>query len=181
MRTYFTICLFTIFFKPCDAQHLNFQDSTRFQTAHGENYKYQWNGTNQGLEMINKRNQKINFLTKDNSELPDNYVTGIACMLNGHTYTSTKNGILLWDNYTFLLMNKENTRLPENHIIGLSVGPGDCLLIHTKNCGILKAIGRCIRIYKIEKPKKSKSYLRPSGRFTKGSTSTYASKSLFPV
>ena len=154
MKTFFIICLFTVLLKPCEGQHLNFQDSTRFETAHGESYKYLWNGTNEGLEMVNKGSHKSCFLTKDKSKLPDDYVTGIACMLNGHTYISTKNGILFWDNFTFLTMTTENTPLPENNIIGLSVGPGDSLLIHTKHCGILKAIGRCIRIYKFEKPKK---------------------------
>jgi len=182
MKAYFIICLFTVLLKPCESQHLNFQDSTRFETAYGENGNYQWIGTNQGLYFINKWKGKINFLTKDDSRLPDNYVTGIACMLNGHTYISTRKGILLWDNYAFLSISTENTRLPENHIIGLSVGSGDCLLIHTKNCGVLKAIGHCIRIFKIEKPKKNKSHLKPTGHFTKGGCPNCDAQSmLFPL
>jgi len=126
-------------------------DSLRVITARGETEKYIWEGTNQGLYRTNKSNGKRKFLTLKNSKLPDNYITSIACLIDGQTYIATLNGILFWDNYSFFLITTENSDLPENKVIDIKVGPGDALIIKTKSCGIFRGIGHCIKAYKLHR------------------------------
>ncbi|MEO6133232.1 MAG: hypothetical protein ABIQ02_15425 [Saprospiraceae bacterium] len=125
------------------------KDSLRIETATAAGGKYKWIGTNQGVYMINTNKGKGRFLTTKNSRLPDNYVTTIICYPDGQTLIGTHKGILLWDNFSFYIVNSENSRLPENDIENLCFAEGG-LLIKTKHCGILKAIGECIQVFSMK-------------------------------
>ena len=126
-------------------------DSLRYNTASCDTYKFSWQGTNQGLYMINNQNGKRNFLTVKTSKLPDNYVTCIACCDNGQTYIGTRKGILFWDNFAFFLYNTENTDLPENDISSLKLDHKQDLWVKTRNCGLMKAIGHCVKLFRMHK------------------------------
>ncbi len=85
----------------------------------------------------------------NNSKLPDNYITSIACDAEGRTYVGTRNGILYWDHYAFILINTENSKLPENHITCLEFDHDGNLLIGTRNAGLFKGIGRDVKPFKL--------------------------------
>ena len=116
-------------------------------TAMGECEKFLWLGTNQGLYQITKSNGKRKRLTEKNSRLPNNYVTSIACASGGQTYIGTKNGILLWDKTTFLLLNTENSNIPDGYITALAVDRDDSLWIGTYNSGLVKCTGNPIKSF----------------------------------
>ncbi len=126
-------------------------DTSIVITALEENSRYTWIGTNKGLYRVNNRNGKYWHLTCKKSTLPGNYVTSIACFPGGQTYIGTKNGILFWDNSVFIPITMENSDLPENYITLLSPDSSGNLLIGTRTCGLLKGIGKCVKVFKLIK------------------------------
>ncbi len=119
------------------------------QTAIGQTEKYTWVGTIQGLYRINNQTGRTYFFTEKNSNLPANMVTSIVCYPDGQTLISTHKGILIWDNYTFILITTENSGLPENDILKMTLDH-EGLFIKTKHHGMLKAIGKSLIINKFE-------------------------------
>ncbi len=119
-------------------------------TAIGESDHYIWVGTNEGLYKINKNNGVRSHFTNKNSRLPHNYVTSIACTKDGKTYIGTMNGILMWDNYAFLLITSENSSIPDNHITALAVDRDDNLWIGTYGDGLLKSTGDAIKPFRTQ-------------------------------
>lgn len=124
-------------------------DSLRVETAICANDKYIWIGTNLGLIRHNIRTGKEWMLTEENSNLPSNVITCIVCLSDGQTYIGTTNGILIWDNYAFLVINTENSELPENYIREMFLDQQENIWILTKDCRMLKGIGRYIKRFRL--------------------------------
>ena len=124
-------------------------DSIRVQTAICANDTYIWIGSNMGLIRHNIRTGKEWLLTKENSKLPSNMITCMVCLSDGQTYIGTTNGILIWDNYAFLVINTENSELPENYIQEMFLDQLENIWIRTKDCRMLQGIGRHIKSFRL--------------------------------
>ena len=109
--------------------------------AIADNGKFIWIGTNKGLLRINKKSKQSTSFNKANSPLPSDYVTAICCGENGNVWIGTSNGILRYDNFTFILINSENSGLPDNHITSLVVDSKKNLWIGTFFGGLVQAAG----------------------------------------
>ena len=116
-------------------------------TAIGQSDKYLYIGTNRGLYQKHKPSGRTLLLNEKNSRLPGNYITSIACTRDGQAYIGTPNGILMWDNFSFLQLTTENSELPENHITALVVDQNDDLWIGTHDSGIVKGTGNPIKTF----------------------------------
>lgn len=99
--------------------------------ALAETDKYVWVGTDDGLFQILKSNNKVNHLTPDNSVLPGLEITAICSKSNGEVYIGTTNGLVRFDNFTFILLNNENCALNSNHIKNLTCDNQDQVWIET--------------------------------------------------
>ena len=124
-------------------------DSIRVETAICANEKYIWIGSNMGLIRYNIQTGKQWLLTEENSKLPSNMITCIVCLSDGQTFIGTTNGILIWDNYAFLVINTENSELPENYIHEMFLDQNENIWIRTKDCSMLKGMGRYVKSFKL--------------------------------
>jgi Two component regulator propeller len=155
MKTSFFIlfpCLFnyTISFSAQDLPAAIPLNNNMMITAIGESDHYVWVGTNEGLFKINKKNGKRSHFTNQNSRLPHNYVTSIACARDGKTYIGTINGILMWDNYAFLVISTENSSFPSDIITALAIDRDDHLWIGTYGDGLIKSTGEDIKPFRTQ-------------------------------
>ena len=73
----------------------------------------------------------------------------MVCLSDGQTYIGTTNGILLWDNYAFLVINMENSALPENYIQEMFLDQHENIWIRTKDCSMLKGMGRHVKSFRL--------------------------------
>ena len=105
-------------------------------TAQAETDKYCWIGTKDGLYLIRKKGHKVFHMTSKNSLLPSDHITSIAVNANGEAYIGTNEGILRYDNYTFLLIDKENSALKSNYITSLACLNGTDIYAGTLDKGI---------------------------------------------
>ena len=122
---------------------LNSADSA---TARAENSKYYWIGTNSGLYLVNKKNKRVFHITAANSSLPSDSVTAIAVRPDGEVYIGTTQGMLRYDNYTFLTVTTENSSLRSNRITAL-VGTNNGDIYAGTDAGITIFSGSASRSY----------------------------------
>ncbi len=110
-------------------------------TAFGECDAYFYIGTNHGLFQKNKQNGQIKFLTNENSNLPNNHVTSIACTRAGCAFIGTQKGILIWDNQSFHLMNIQSINFSCLNITALAVDRNEDVWIGSPSAGLVKSTG----------------------------------------
>jgi ligand-binding sensor domain-containing protein len=96
-----------------------------------------WVGTNNGLYIINTRNNKTTHLTAENSVLPSNHVTGIAVTTDGNVYVATEKGVFRYDGYAYLEITNENSNLPQNGITSIACDKNNNIWIGTCNKGLV--------------------------------------------
>jgi len=82
--------------------------------------------------------------------LPKDYSSNYVELLNGHTYTGSKAGIKMWDNYADIWITTENSNIPENNITALALDDDDHLWIGTKSSGIVIGTGDDVKPWKIQ-------------------------------
>ncbi len=127
----------------------NLLNDTVSITATGETDAYYWIGTRNGLYCIRKKNKKVSHLTSKNSVLPSDIITCLTVKNNGEVYAGTHEGIMRYDNFSFLLINKENSSLLSNNITSLACINGDEIFAGTIDSGItMFAYGRSKNITK---------------------------------
>lgn len=89
-----------------------------------------WVGTTGGLVKIDLVTGAKNFFTKENSGLPDVYITCIAIDANGNKWVGTGNGgLALFDGYTWINYNTTNSSITSNSISDLCFGKNNELWI----------------------------------------------------
>ncbi len=155
MKTIFSILIFLLVTLPIpapaqDLASLLSPDHDRMITAIGECDNYIWIGTNHGVYKINKRNGKRYHYTKKKSQLPDDYITSIACAPDGQTYIGTFKGILMWNNSGFVVINTENSNIPSNYITALAIDRENNLWIGTYGDGLVKSTGDPIKPFRMQ-------------------------------
>ena len=101
----------------------------------GENI---WIGSNNGLWKIKKKNNHINHFTMSNSELPSNYISCLCVRANGHVWIGTPRGIMIYDLYSYYVINDENTDLPENIVTSMVSDANDDVWIGTYSKGLVR-------------------------------------------
>jgi len=93
---------------------VNYTSSIRATDIDIENENI-WISTFGGLVKYNKKNGDKSFYNRANSNLPDNYLTGIFCTENGDVWVSSKNyGIGKFNNSNCTIYNQSNSGLPSN-------------------------------------------------------------------
>jgi ligand-binding sensor domain-containing protein len=108
----------------------------------------------------NKKDQrvKLNYsvfndcsqVTRADYCLCKDYSSNYVELPEGQTYTGTKNGILMWDNYTDIWITTENSNIPENNITALALDHDDQLWIGTKDSGIVIGTGDVVKPWRIQ-------------------------------
>ena len=88
-------------------------------------------------------------ITREHYKLASDYVSNSVTSEIGHTYTGSKKGIDLWDNYTHIEITTDNTHIPENNVTALALDKNNHLWIGTKNSGIVIGVGKDIKPYKV--------------------------------
>jgi ligand-binding sensor domain-containing protein len=88
--------------------------------------------------------------TKSDYKMPANYVSNFVQMYDGQSYTGSKNGIIMWDNYAIIRITTDNSKIPENNITALALVDGDQLWIGTYNSGIVIGTGKDVKPFKIQ-------------------------------
>jgi hypothetical protein len=90
------------------------------------------------------------LMARSDYRLPDNYASNFVGMEDGQTYTGTKNGIIMWDNYSVIRITTENSKIPENNITTLALDNEDQLWIGTAGSGIVLGTGTDVKPFKIQ-------------------------------
>lgn len=116
-------------------------------TSNSESEKFTWIGTEKGLLRINKKNKKKTFLTTSNSNLPSNHITRICCRKNGQVWIGTQRGIMVYDNYGYILYTKENSKLPDEYITAITEDKNEDLWLGTQYGGLVKLHHTIFKIY----------------------------------
>jgi|WetSurMetagenome_2_1015567.scaffolds.fasta_scaffold546936_1 ligand-binding sensor domain-containing protein len=152
-----SLILLGLFFITCSSESIaqgkkekGFADRVRIERYLCENRTNMWIASNLGLICRNKKSGKEYLINAEKSILPSNEITCGISLSTGQTYIGTKEGILYWNNYSFMVINTENSDLPENEIADICVDKNENVFIKTKNCSLVKAIGRRIKVLKIE-------------------------------
>jgi ligand-binding sensor domain-containing protein len=96
-----------------------------------------WIGTTDGLYKINKKTKKVAHLKKENSTLPSNNVTAICPRKNGDIWIGTSNGILRFDNFSYMVINSENANILDNNITALAEDNSGDMWIGTFKGGLV--------------------------------------------
>ncbi|MBS4065691.1 MAG: hypothetical protein KGZ74_14115 [Chitinophagaceae bacterium] len=107
-------------------------------TAVDSNEIYVWIGTDHGLFRFNRKRNRKKFYSLSNTGHITNYVTDLYCMKDGCVWIATNNGLLKYDNYTFIPFTIENSDLPENSIISVTVNMNNYLLVGTVHRGTMQ-------------------------------------------
>lgn len=108
-----------------------FANEQSIVTAIAEDANSTWVGTHQGLWKISKSNNHKEHYTKENSQLPSNYVNAIAIEADGNVWIGTSNGILRYDRFAFFVLNSSNSSLPDNHITSIVCTANQNIIIGT--------------------------------------------------
>lgn len=135
----FFLVLFIVYFANANANENKYRQYISKLAkikAEAETEKYYWAGTSQGLYFVRKKNKRVFHLTTQNSILRSDSISCIAVTEAGEVYIGTNNGIVRYDNYTFLLITDENSALQSNRITSLACINGAEILAGTSGGGI---------------------------------------------
>jgi len=105
-------------------------------TSQAETEKFYWIGTYRGLYCVRKKDNRVSHMTCKNSVLTSDTITCLAVRADGETYIGTRNGIVRYDNYAFLLISTENSALKCNKITTLATTANDDIYAGTHYGGM---------------------------------------------
>ena len=112
----------------------NHQINTQLETE-----KFVWVTTNDGLFLINKKQLTYRVFDPENSIIPSYHITALCSTSNGQVLIGTDNGLVRYDNFTFILLNTENTNLPSNNIVKIvPIGTNNIANVFVANTSVLK-------------------------------------------
>ena len=112
-----------------------------------ETEKFVWVATNDGLFLINKKQLTYRVFDPENSLIPSYHITALCSTSNGQVLIGTDNGLVRYDNFTFILLNTENTNLPSNNIVKIDAAQNGAFIFNA----VEETTTECTKDYCIQK------------------------------
>lgn len=103
--------------------------------------EYVWVGTSGGLVCLNKSTDELSFYNRSNSDIPDNYVWGIAIDAEKNKWIGTYDGLAKFDGINWTIYNTTNSNIPGNDVRSIALDSSGNKWIGFYETGVAKFDG----------------------------------------